>query len=119
MDPANDVQELFQIPNSGFIRKIIPNQPLRAKEVGVLCSKQIETFDLNLGQGSLSVNSKRCALKSQTLSSYTTNNIKKIPLESKDSDGSLSHRQSISQKKKKSPLSQNLQRRLKKAGASR
>ena len=41
-----------------------------AKEVGVFCSKRIKTFDINMGQGSLSVNSKkRCVLKSQTLSS--------------------------------------------------
>ena len=36
-----------------------------------------------------------------------------IPLESKDGDGSLSHRKPLSLKKK-SPLSQNLRRRLKK-----
>ena len=51
----------FQFPNTGVIRKIIPSQPLRAKEVGVFCSKQIKTFDINPGQGSLSVNSKENA----------------------------------------------------------
>ena len=29
----------FQILNNGVIRKIIPSQPLRAKEVGVFCFK--------------------------------------------------------------------------------
>ena len=92
----------FQILNTGVIRKIIPSQPLRAKEVGVFCSKQIETFDLNLGQGSLFVNSKKDAHRSRQLSvRNTTNNIKNIHLEPKDSDGSLSHRQSLSLKREK------------------
>ena len=34
-DPADEVQALFQILNTGVIRKIIPRQPLWAKEVGV------------------------------------------------------------------------------------
>ena len=56
-------RHLFQFPNTGVIRKLIPSQPLRAKEVGVFCSKQIETFDSNLGQGSLSVNSKKVRIE--------------------------------------------------------
>ena len=52
-------RQFFQILNIGVIRKIIPSQPLRAKEVGAFCSKQVKTFDINLGQGSISVNSKK------------------------------------------------------------
>ena len=52
-------RHFFQFPNTGVIKKIIPSQPLRAKEVGVFYSKPIKTFDINLGQGSLSVNSKK------------------------------------------------------------
>ena len=56
-------RHFFQFQNTGVIRKIIPSQPLRAKEVGVFCSKHFETFDLNLGQGSLSVNPKKVRIK--------------------------------------------------------
>ena len=56
-------RHFFQFPNTGVIRKIIPSQPLRAKEVGFFCSKQIKTFDLNLGQGSLSVNPKKVRIE--------------------------------------------------------
>ena len=90
-------RHFFQILNTGVIRKIIPSQPLRAREVEVLCSKQIETFDINLGQGSLSVNSKKMRIEvanSQFVIQRTTSK-KDIPLESKDSDGYLSHRQSL------------------------
>ena len=33
-------RHFFQYPNTGVIRKLIPSQPLRAKEVGVFCSEQ-------------------------------------------------------------------------------
>ena len=95
-------RHLFQFPNTGVIRKLTPSQPLRAKEVGVFCSETIKTFDINLGQGSISVGSKENAHWSRKLSvRNTTNDVKKesVSLESKDKGGSLSHRQSISQKK--------------------
>ena len=71
-------RHFFQFPNTGVIRKLIPSQPLRAKEVGVFCSKQIKTFDINLGQGSISVNSKENVHWSRKLSvRNTTNDVKK------------------------------------------
>ena len=89
-------RRFFQILNIGVIRNIIPSRPLRAKEVEVFCI-QIETFNQNLGHGSLLVNSNACLVAN----SHTTNDTKNIPLESKDGDGSLSHRQSLSLKKEK------------------
>ena len=63
---ANDVHALFQILNSGVIRKIIPSQPLRAKEVGVFFfSKKIKTLNYNLGQGS-SLSWSRCTVNGIT-----------------------------------------------------
>ena len=54
-DPADEVQALFQSLNTGVIRKIIPRQPLWAKEVGVFFFfSKIETLNHNLGQGSFS-----------------------------------------------------------------
>ena len=68
-------KRFFQILNIGVIRKIIPSQPLRAKEVEVFVLTQIETFNQNLGQGSLSVNSNACLVANSHLVN-TTNDIK-------------------------------------------
>ena len=43
-DPADEVQALLQFLNTGVIRKIIPRQPLRAKEVGVFLFTIIITW---------------------------------------------------------------------------
>ena len=49
-DPADDVQALFQILNSGVIRKIIPSQPLRAKEVGVFLFTKLKPLIITWGR---------------------------------------------------------------------
>ena len=59
-DPADEVHALFQFLNTGVIRMIIPRQPIRAKEVGVLFSK-IKTLNHNLGQGS-SLSWSKCTM---------------------------------------------------------
>ena len=110
-------KHFFQILNTGVIRKIIPSQPLWAKEVEVLFFIQIETFNQNLGQGSLSVNSNAGSVANfhlvmQRMTSKTFLwNQKTVMVPYLIGSHYLS--------KEKSPLSQNLQRRLKKAGASR
>ena len=90
----------FQILNTGVIRKIIPSQPLRAKEVGVFFFKHklkplIKTWGRVVSQ------LIQMRIEVAKLSVHNTmNDIKSFPLESKDSGGSLFHRQSISQKKR-------------------
>ena len=113
-DLTDDVPTFFQILNTRVIRNIIPSQPLLAKEVGVSFLHKLKPLNKTLGR----VVSQLIQMRVQSQTSYTTNDMKNFPLGSKDNDGSLSYRQSLSLKKK-SPLSQNLQRRLKKNGASR
>ena len=67
-------RHFFQFPNTGVIRKLIPSQPLRAKEVGVFCFKTIKTLDINLGQGSISVNPRENAHWGRKLSVRNTTN---------------------------------------------
>ena len=57
-----------------------------------------------MGKGSLSVNPKKVHIEvanSQFVIQRTTSKNKDIPLESKDNDGSLSHRQSLPLKREK------------------
>ena len=51
------MQALFQLPNTGEIRKLNPHSPLLSLEVGVFFFAQTETFNHNLGQGSFSIDS--------------------------------------------------------------
>ena len=97
-DLADDVQPFFQFLNTGVIRRIIPSQPLWAKEVGVFFFTQIEPFNQNLGLGSFSVNSN-----ARSVASFHFLNNKwhqERPSKSKDGDGSLSNRQLLSPKRK-------------------
>ena len=104
-DPADEVHALFQPLNTGVIRMIIPRQPIRAKEVGVLFSK-IKTLNHNLGQGS-SFSWSKC-ITNGTKEVLTKQKTVMVPNDHKD-------RQSLSLRNK-SPLSQNLWRRLTKLG---
>ena len=109
MNPADEVQELFQFLNTGVIRKIIPRQPLWAKEVGVFFSFQkLKTLYHNLGQGS-----------SLSWSECTTNGTKGVLTKQKTVMVLNNHkeRQSLSQKWK--PIKLKPMKETYKTGASR
>ena len=54
-NPADEVHALFQILNSGVIRKIMPSQPLWAKEVGVFLFKKLKPLIITWGRVVFSV----------------------------------------------------------------
>ena len=85
MDPADDVQALFQILNSGVIRKIIPSQPLRAKEVGVFFSHKLKPLIITWGRVVFSVNSE---VHSVTICRFVHNEWhRRRPSKTEDGDG--------------------------------
>ena len=104
-------RRFFQILNTGVIRKIIPSQPLRAKEVEFFFFTKLKPLNKTWGRVVSQLKMRVQIANSHFITQRMTS--KNIPLGSKDSDGSLSHRPLLSLKKK-SPLSQNLQRRHKK-----
>ena len=101
VDHLVQILTFLHILSTEVMRKIIPSQPLRAKEVEVSFLHKLKPLIKTWGRVVTQLIQKDAHWSRKLSVRNTMNNIKNIPLESKDSGGSLSHRQSLSLKREK------------------